>query len=65
MLDKYRLKRCYFCDRIIVPKETIIDVDSIKELKRTLGETPEKEAGKIGNKHICRCCLDDIKLLIG
>ena len=64
MLDKHRLKKCYFCDRIIVPKDTILDLDSIHEFKITLGKIPEKEAGKIGNKEICKECLNDLKSLI-
>mgnify|MGYP003395282250 CR=1 FL=1 len=64
MLDKHKLKKCYFCDRLIMPKDINLDIDSIKEIRRTLGETPEKEAGKIGNKYMCKCCLNDLKLLI-
>lgn len=63
-MDKYKLKKCYFCDRIMVPKDTILDIDSIKEIKRTLGDTPEREAGKIGHRSICRNCLNDLKSLI-
>ena len=64
-MDKHRLKKCFFCDRITVSKDIILDIDSIKEIKRTLGETPEREAGKIGHKPICKSCLADLKLLIG
>lgn len=64
-MDKYRLKKCHFCDRIVVPKDTILDINSINEIKRTLGETPEREAGKIGHKPICKSCLEDLKSLIG
>lgn len=47
-----------------MPKEILLDIDSIKEIRRTIGETPEKEAGKIGNKYMCKSCLGDLKLLI-
>jgi hypothetical protein len=64
MLDRHKFKKCYFCDRNIVSKDIILDIDAIKEIKRTLGDIPEREAGKIGNKYICKCCLDDLKSLI-
>lgn len=64
-MDKYRLRKCHFCDRTTVPKDTILDIASINDIKRTLGETPEREAGKIGHKSICKNCLNDIKSLIG
>lgn len=63
-MDKYRLKKCHFCDRIVIPKDIILDIGSINEIKRTLGDIPEKEAGKIGHKPICKSCLDDLKSLI-
>lgn len=63
-MDEHRLKKCHFCDRIVVPKDTILDIGSINKIKRTLGEIPEREAGKIGHKSICKSCLNDLKLLI-
>lgn len=63
-MDKNKYRKCYFCDRIIISKDTVLTIDSMNEIKRTLGKVPEKEAGKIGNKFICKECLSDLRSLL-
>lgn len=51
-------EHCYFCGKSFEPD----GIDLLEKLKK--GSTTVARAGFIGNKAICKGCVDDIKLLI-
>ncbi len=59
--QKVEFLTCFFCDKTLIPKLSISERQmycvSMSEL---LGDFTKLEAYKIGKKHICRSCKNEI-----
>ena len=62
MEEKFDLGRCFFCDKLIMMDSTkcLCSKEDYENIRKILGNVPERIGGKIGNKIICKSCRDDI-----
>lgn len=63
-LDKDDLKKCFFCDKPVIPKDFLWQKTQFISSRESLGEIPNDTAGNIGNKIICKDCLGDLEMLL-
>lgn len=65
---KEEIKRCFFCDNIIIPQTTVLAIEDIKEyfkkIKIPFTLNYNISRFSIGNKIICMKCETDLKKLI-
>lgn len=59
-------EQCFFCDRKTIPLdfEYSWNLEMIGKIREFLGSMPERKAGKIGNKVICKTCVIDLEGLL-
>ena len=62
MEEKFDLGRCFFCDKLIMMDSTkcLCSKEDYENIRKILGNIPERIGGKIGNKIVCKSCRGDI-----
>lgn len=65
---KEEIRRCFFCDNLIIPSQKLLSIDEIIEYFKKLELPFTMKYGssrfKIGNKIICMKCETDLKTMI-
>ena len=60
MEEKFDLGRCFFCDKLIMVDSINCSKEDYENIRKILGNIPERIGGNIGNKIICKSCRGDI-----
>ncbi len=61
---KLDLGRCFFCDKLVMVDSINCLKEDYENIRKILGNIPDRIGGKIGNKIICKSCRDDILSMI-
>lgn len=63
-LEKFEFGSCFFCDKFVILSDKNCSTKDYDNLRKLLGNMPERFGGKIGNKTICKSCKEDIWTMV-
>ena len=58
--ERVNIQNCFFCDKLTFSNEIYLTKKDFEDIQKSIGTIPESFGCKIGNKIICKSCVNDI-----